>query len=105
MILHKYFVWYTYKKAWYKKRKKESIVVSFENNVLFNCAPFECLTTFKYAVKKETDYNSIKIKSINYLGEFMPTGVLIGKPIATKYYAPISKVEAVKGKFDISNFL
>lgn len=70
MITQKFFVSFSFKKKWYKKRNSQSCVFSFEKGRLDDKSPYQVYNEFNHELHSRYGWNKLKLENISYLGEF-----------------------------------
>ena len=70
MTTQKFFVSFSFKKKWYKKRTHQSTVFSFEKDKLNFKSPKQVYNEFNSALRNMYGWRDLKLENVSYLGEF-----------------------------------
>lgn len=70
MITQKFFVSFSFKKRWYKRKTNQSCIFSYEKGKLNNLSPYLMYTAFDKELKNRYGWRPIQLENISYLGEF-----------------------------------
>lgn len=70
MITQKFFVSFSFKKKWYKRKSSQSCIFSFEKGKLNNKSSYQMYNEFNNELHNRYRWNKLKLENISYLGEF-----------------------------------
>lgn len=93
MIEIKFFVRYTLKKKWFWNRKKETIIVGFEDNPFKITMSWEYEPIMKHEIQKRTGKKVQHINSVECIGRF------------NNELRSSEPVKIDKSKYKLTNFL